>query len=367
MTRELEVRPAALRQFAAPSGTFCLLTTTELADTIVIDDGHAYDKIMVTPIGPGDDVGTVLRTSVPARADVLVVCPGLFVTSPSAADIGSERRVAVMPCGSTPTTREDIRYFLEVIERTDPAAQEDWADRFFAAVSDARELRLIDADRETTCRFDPGGDDYDWNQQAGALARGEQQIAPAGELSVLPTEITRFDPARVLAVSGALTLRGWPIVHAGYERALATEQARLYDSLVPLHRNPVIVDIEDGVIVACRPGTDSPAAAAVATALDRLLSEDARYRTVWELGFGINTAMSVVPSNCGLNEPYGGTNGVVHIGLGLTPFTRFALTFLCPDTTLTDHTGTVLIGRPLGSSPARKRLKRTYGASCGCH
>lgn len=367
MARRLVVTPGAHRQFPAPSGTFCLVTTAELADDIVIDDVHAYDKIMVTPIESGDDLSTVLRTAVPARADVLVVCPGLFVTSPSVADIGAERRVAIMPCGSTPTTREDIRYFLDVIERTDPAAQEDRAQRFFSAVSDAEELRLVDVERGTTCQFDLGDDDYDWNQQAGPLAPGEQQIAPAGELSVLPTEITQFDSARVLALSGALTLRGWPIVHAGYAAALAAEQAELYDTLVALHRNPVIVDVEDGVIVACRPGTDTATAAAVTAALDDLLDGEPRYRTVWELGFGINTAMSVVPGNCGLNEPYGGTYGVVHIGLGLTPFTRFALTFLCPDTTLTDHAGNSLIGRPLGSAPTGRRIKRTYGASCGCH
>lgn len=343
-----------------------MVTTAELADDIVIDDGHAYDKVMVMPIGSGDELTTVLQAGLPDRADVLVVCPGLFVTSPSAAAIGDERRVAIMPCGSTPTTRENIRYFLDVIERTDPAAQADRAERFFSAVSDAKELLLVDVERGTTCRFDPGDDD-DWNQQAGPLAWGEQQIAPAGELSVLPTEITQFDSARALALSGALTLRGWPIVHAGYEMALADEQAELYDKLVPLHRNPVIVDIEAGVIVACRPGADTAKAAAAAAVLDNLLTRDPRYRTVWELGFGINTAMSVVPGNCGLNEPYGGTDGVIHIGLGLTPFTRFALTFLCPDSALTDQTGTSLIGQQLGSAPARRRIKRTYEASCGCH
>jgi|SRR5580658_103578 hypothetical protein len=365
MSRGLVVRPGAQRQFASPRGTFCLVTTAELADDVLIDDGHAYSKTMVMVLRPGDDLGAMLRSSVPAPADVLIACPGLFVTSPSPEDIGGERRIAIMPCGSTPTTRENVRYFLDVIERTDPAAQEDRADRFFEAVSQSQDLRIVDVERETTCTFDPGDEDYSWNQQAGPLGWGEQQIAPAGELSVLPTEITSFDPTRVLALSGSLTLRGWPIVHAGYEPELAPEQAELYDALLPLYRNPVIVDIADGVIVACRPASDT--AAKAASALESLLNEDARYRTIWELGFGINDAMSVVPSNCGLNEPYGGTNGVVHIGLGLTPFTRFALTFLCPDSTLTDHTGTSLIGRPLGSSPTRRRVKRTHSASCGCH
>jgi len=367
MTSELVVTPGAQRQFPAPSGTFCVVTTAELADDMVIADGHAYDKVMVLPIGSGDGLTTLLQADIPARADVLVICPGLFVTSPSAAAIGSQRRISIMPCGSTPATRANIRYFLDVIERTDPAAQADRAEQFFRAVSDAEELLVIDTERGTTCRFDPADEDYDWNQQAGPLEWGEQQIAPAGELSVLPTEITRFDSARALALNGALTLRGWPIVHAGYELALAQEQAELYDKLVPLYRNPVTLDIEDGVIVACRPGADTTKAAATAAVLDGLLADDPNYRTVWELGFGINTAMNVVPSNCGLNEPFGGTDGVIHIGLGLTPFTRFALTFLCPDSVLADQTGTSLIGRQLGSARPRRRIKRTREASCGCH
>src|SRR5262249_1546605 len=160
--------------------------------------------------------------------------------------------------------------------------------------------------------------------------------------------------------------RGEPIVHAGYDTdpTLAWEQARLYERLAALRRHPVVIEVAAGVVTGCRAGSPAPEAARATRALDELFAADIRYRTVWELGFGINTGMSVVAANCGMNEVFGGTSGVVHLGLGLTPFTRFALTFLCPDTAVLDGAGATLLGstsdRPATGS--RGRLRRTKDA-----
>jgi hypothetical protein len=125
-----------------------------------------------------------------------------------------------------------------------------------------------------------------------------------------------------------------------------------------------VLTVREGVIVDTLPGEQSGEAADVAAALDELFAADPRYRTIWELGFGINTDMETVPANCGLNEPYGASDGVVHLGIGLTPFTRFALTFLCRGTVLVSgSTGNAV----LGSAPRTRRVNRTYTASCGCH
>jgi hypothetical protein len=183
-------------------------------------------------------------------------------------------------------------------------------------------------------------------------------------------EITEFDTSRRLGLNGSLTLLGWPIVHGGYDPALAPEQARLFEGLLPLRQHAIVVTADDGWIVGCRPAASTPQARAVAAVLDELLDSDPRYRVVWELGFGINTSMSVQAGNCGCNEVYGGRNGVVHFGLGLTPYTSFALTSLCPLTTLIDDAGSVLIGDPNrnGRSNGRtSRIKRTRSANCGCH
>ncbi len=352
------VRPKRYRSFGAGAREFCLVADTDLAAAYEID-ADGYEHASAVPIGGTDRLDDVLRSAVPDPADVLVICRRSFVTSPGESAMGG-RRMIVMPCASTPVTSEQIQYFLSVLEATDPQAQARRAEAFFTAVESAESLLLTDA--ATKCRFEALAGDYAWNQQAGPLAPGEQQIAPPGELSVLPMEITDFDPSAGFALDGSLTLCGQPIVHAGYDDTLVRRQAILYQRLRPLTSTPVIVDVAAGVITACRPGEPGPAGLELVKALDRLFTADPRYRVIWELGFGINTDMRLFPANCGLNEPFGGSDGVVHIGVGLTPFTEFALTFLCPSTVLADESGSRLIG----GTPIRK-INRTRSASCGCH
>ncbi|MFC4591369.1 hypothetical protein [Sphaerisporangium corydalis] len=376
MKRQIMVKPAAFRQFGAPADTFCLVTDADLADDFLLDESggshgtygaRSYRDSRIVPVEAGRPLDSVLTDDIPASADVVVIRRRAFLSSPEAELIGAGRRIVVMPCASTPVTVENIRYFLGVVERTDPSAQAKRADQFFEAVEESGGLRFADDARSTACQFDPTGGDYVWNQQAGYLGPGEQQIAPAGELSVLPIEITDFDPDRGLALDGTLTLRGPAIVHAGYDEALVEPQARLYERLAPLERHPVLLDVRDGVITGVRGADTAAPTAGLVAAFEELLTEDPRYRTIWELGFGINTDMRTVPGNCGLNEPFGATGGAVHIGVGLTPFTRFALTFLCPDTVVTDSSDTIVLGSgPLLGHGARK-IKRTYAGSCGCH
>jgi len=350
MAPRIPVNPAALRQFSAPRNEFCLITDPELGQLLTLGDSD-FATSSIKIVEPGGSLAATIAELSPDAA-VLVAAPGLFVRSEDLADLRG-RQVSIMPCGSTPVLREHVEHFLAVLERTDPVAQAERADRFFDAVGDAGQLVLSDAKAGTQCVFDPAGGDYEWNQQAGMIGPGEQQIAPAGELSVLPMEITDFDPDRRLAMNGTLTLRGEAIVHAGYDPAMAGTQAALYEELADVRSTPVTIEVVEGVITEVK-GDGRAAAALVA-----LFDVDERYRPVWELGFGINDSMSVVEANCGLNEVFGGSNGVVHLGIGLTPFTQFALTFLCPDTTLTDQNGAVLLGK--------RRIMRTRDASCGCH
>ncbi len=366
MDSPIEVNPSALRQFDGSTSAFFLVTDADLADLFKLTGNHCESADIVA-IRDGGNLGQLIN-ELPDGASVLVAAPRTFIRSTDLVELG-ERRVAVMPCGSTPVQPEHIRHFLKVIERTDPAAQTEFADKFFESVAEATDLRLVNDNQRTECTFDAGDEEYVWNQQAGVLGPGEQQIAPAGELSVLPMEITDFDPSRRLALNGSLTLRGEPIVHAGYDLALNGAQAELYEKLSALRRNPVIAEIENGLITNCRAASPAPEGIRAAAALNDLLRSDERYRAVWELGFGINTGMSIVPANCGLNEVYGASNGVVHLGIGLTPFTRFALTFLCPDTKLVDGASTTLLGAVDSQAAEGKqcRIRRTKEASCGCH
>lgn len=362
------VKPSAFRQFGTSADTFCLVTDEEFADDFTIAPSHL--ESMVIPVGPDGDLGKLLAADIPETADVVAICRRTFLSSPDAATIGAGRRIVVLPCASTPVALPHIRYALQVIERTDPAAQELRADQFFGAVEKAAELRIVDGENGTSCTFDPLGDDYSWNQQAGFLGPGEQQIAPAGELSVLPVDIMEFDGDRRLAMNGTLAFKGWPIVHAGYDRELDAAQADLYERLTPLHRNPLIATIENGVITEIRDPAHTDEGGALVAVFDELFAAEPHYRTIWELGFGINTDMELSPANSGLNEVYGARDGVVHIGLGLTPSTTFALTFICPSSAVVDGAGGLILGNKGASATSasgKPRINRIRSISCGCH
>lgn len=355
MTAPLVVRPARYQQFGHTERPFRLVTSAALAGHFVID-------------GPGDVVtldaarglGGTLTAEVPADADVLVSAPGTFLGPLAEAEL-AQRRVLIVPCGSTPVTADSLRAILPVLEQADVAAQERRADEFFAALEESAAVTVTDSLRSASCDFSLVDCEGEWHQQAGPLSPGEQQIAPAGELSVLAGGIATFDSGRTLPLSGEIVLRGPVIVHAGYDAALAAEQDEVYQRLAVLYRAPVVLGIEGGRIMSCRPGDDSADAKQVTAEIDGLLESDDGYRTVWEVGFGINSELSLLPGNCGLNEVFGGRHGVLHLGLGLTPGTRFALTFLCPDSLVRAGNGVRLAGNPGG------RLTRTRSASCGCH
>ena len=54
-----------------------------------------------------------------------------------------------------------------------------------------------------------------------------------------------------------------------------------------------------------------------------------------------------------MNEVYGGTEGCLHWGLGLTPYTQYHLDIISPGTTVYTDAGEVVLGVPGGYSADR--------------
>jgi hypothetical protein len=360
---KITVTAPALTQFTGPRETFCLVVDAAARDAYELAGGD-YGRAEVLGLPPGVDLDRFLPERVPDGAHVLVVCPERFLASPGEEAIG-DRQLAVLPAGSTPLTPEQVRHFLAVAERTDAERQAKIAAAFFDAVERTDHLRIVDARYGTEAVFRHRSGDYSWNQQAGPLSPGEQQIVPGGELSVLPVDIVGFDADARLDVTGRLALRGWPIVHRADEPGDAADQAELFTALRSMAGGAVVVEVADGVIRGYSPADEG--ARPAAAALETLLAADPRYRTLWELGFGINAELEQLPANCGPNEVYGGADGAFHLGLGLTPWTRFALTFSCPDSAVTDADGEVLLGDRRAAGTRRPRLVRRSSPGCGCH
>ncbi|MFE9255362.1 hypothetical protein [Streptomyces sp. NPDC006879] len=356
---------ASSGMFGEPSDSFCLITTEESGGYLHVqsEQNGRYARVLSLSLPPGQSLGELLAQSVPPEAHVLAVCPGRFLDSPTPRQLG-RRKLAVMPAGSTPLGAEQIQYYLRSALRVDPQLQARTAEDFFEQVGASARLTISDDSSGTEAEFDHTVGECVWNQQAGPLEAGEQQIFPAGKLSVTADEITTFSPhARLLGLNGKLTMHGWPVVHRHADPADTADQQKLFDALSVLVSHPVTLDVAAGVVEGVTPTT--PGGRPAAEALQQLLEDDPRYRVVWELGFGINATTEVLPANCGPNEVYGGPAGCINLGLGITPTTRFALAFLCRRSSLLTSDGAPVLGQR--KAVRRGRMQRTSSASCGCH
>jgi hypothetical protein len=347
----LVVDPQKIRQFGEPDGaTFCLVTSAELAREVAIVQSSAYPDHDVVVFD--DDFETILSDRVPGRAHVLVMSPATFFQSPDDRLIGPDRKLLAMACNSTPTDHAALRHFLTCIEATDPVAQEKFSNRFFELAEHGDALEYHDAEFGTTAVLQLFTQDLVWNQQAGLVDWGEQQIVPSGEISVLPIEITDFDAALSLPLDGEIVIRGYPILHSGTPSFALSDQKRIHDRLWPLRENAVRATVSNGLITSLE--ALSEGASGVVDMLETMFAVDSRYRIVWEIGHALNTTHEILSGNHAMNEVYGGTEGCLHWGIGLTPFTQFHLDIISPGTYVTNDQGETLLG--VAGKSASERL-----------
>jgi hypothetical protein len=337
------VDPDRLQQFGAAQGSvFCLVTNPEVISQVDIVKSGAYKDYLTIPMSEGESFEDVLRDRVPETAHILAISPSAFMASPRPEDLGPRRKLMAMACNSTPTTLEIVRHFLGVMERTSAAEQGEFSDTFFDRLEEAEYLVYRDDKRGTQAVLRHLEDGLEWNQQAGPLDWGEQQIVPSGEISVLPVEITEFDEDLRLPLEGEIVLRGYPILHNGTPSFTRGDQARIHSQLAAMTEHAVIAEVKGGAITRLR--ADTPGAAPAVDMLNAMFAVDSRYRIVWEMGHALNTSLDLLPGNHAMNEVYGGTEGCLHWGLGLTPYTQYHLDIIAPDTTVYTDSGTRVLG-----------------------
>ncbi len=341
----LAIRPGRYRQFRSSEGcTFCLVTNSDIVDRFLIEDNGSYTDYRTINYDHEGSFEEILREEIPECSHVFVVSPNTFFRSPNPKVLGSKRKLLAMACNSTPTPLEAIEHFLGVIERTDPQAQIAFAERFFKLGQASERLEIVDERYGTRAIFNHLDDSYEWNLQAGFLEWGEQQISPSGEISVLPADIWDFNPKLRLAINGEIVLQGLPILHSGEPSYLREDQARIFNQLQQIEHHALITSVEQGIVKSLR-ATHLDAEPA-AEMLEAMFAVDSRYRIIWEVGFALNTSLDLLRGNYAMNEVYGGTNGVLHFGLGLTPYTQYHLDLICPRTLVYGEDGKLLLGSP---------------------
>lgn len=347
------VNPGRIRQFGETEGSiFCLVTNPELAESLKIDESASYSDYRTVLLSAGESFDDLLRDgTIPENSHTLVISPYRFFASPDSELLGPRRKLLGMACNSTPTTPEVIRHFLGVVERTSPTEQDAFSEKFFELAESTDHLVYVDERHGTRAVLDHFDDSLVWNQQAGSLEWGSQQILPSGEISVLPAQILDFDENLYLPLEGEIAIRGYPILHSGTPSFTRKDQARLQARFAQLHTEAVVARVTKGTIQDLRPfrkeGHD------IADLFNTMFEVDSRYTLVWEIGHALNTSLDLLPGNHAMNEVYGGTDGCLHWGFGLTPYTQYHLDVVAPDTTVYTESGEVVLGNKGGGPQAR--------------
>lgn len=352
MSVPVVIDPGRLSQFGSAEGNvFCLITNPEIADQISINRDAPYTDYLTVMLGEGDKFDDVLLREVPESAHVVVVSPEHFFASPEAEILGPRRKLIALACNSTPTSMETIRHFIDVMHRTSAAEQGAFSDRFFDLAETTDHLVYVDEKHGTRALLDHTREDLVWNQQAGPLDWGEQQLVPSGEISVLPINIMEFDEHLNLPLDGDIAFRGYPILHGGEQSYTREDQARIYGNLAALNKYAVVASVEQGRMTSIRPF--EPEAAPLVRMLETLFAVDSRYELIWEIGHAMNTSLDILAGNHAMNETYGGTHGCLHFGLGITPFTQYHLDIVAPDITVYTEAGEIMLGLRGGSPTDR--------------
>ncbi len=340
----LAVCPFRFRQFGPDprSGVhFRLITDPEWLDCFHIDGGGMYGGTDIVVRDSLEGIHAAIREA-PRPCHALVISTGNLMVSPPRTLLGDSCKLLVIPAHSTPLDPDDIAHFLDATEHADPGMQKAWADRFFDIGGRSRHLLFVDRRTGTQARFEHRAGHCEWFDQVGEIPWGGQQFAPPGEISCLPMAHGRFDPGRRFALDGEVTFQGIPIVNSGRPSFLRSDQQRIHDALASLVDHAVVARIEAGIVVDHRPL--APGGQPAAAMLDALFDVDSRFRQVWELGFGANTQMQPRPGNKAPNEAFGASNGCLHFGLGLTPWTQYHIDLLSPETQVCNELGEVLAG-----------------------
>ncbi len=345
MMNTIDIYPNRLKQFGDPAGcNFCLVTNLDLINAFNIKMEPGYKCSLIILYEKEQDFTELLKTKIPENAHILVITPDCYFRSPKPEILGNKRKLIIMANNSTPTSLEAIEHFLRCGENTEPAQLDSIADKFFDLAESTKQLYFVDNDYQTKATFNHASDRLQWHQQAGSLDWGQQQLFPSGEISTLPLDVYDTDIESSFELNGDIVLKGHPVLHSGKRSYLPHDQERIFQKLALLEQHPIIAQVKNGIITDLKPTINN--SQSIINMLEAMFDIDSRYRTIIEIGFGINHWLQLFKGNSAMNEVYAAdTGGTVHWGLGLTPFTQYHLDIICPNTSIINDNNEIIFGK----------------------
>jgi hypothetical protein len=357
--QKIQVNPHLYKQLAESKGChFRVFTNSPLKDSFIVNRGD-YETAGIVSFDTAEDFKQVVL-SLPKPVHILIISPYCLFEFPNNDEMGEDYKLMTLPCSSSEIDLESIKYYLEVMERTDLEAQREWSNNFFAVSEKSKYLKFVDTETKTEAIFYHMSDEYEWFEQLGMIPWGGQQFVPSGEISVFSLFHNYPGHVKHINISGEITFSGYSIVNSGKPSFLEKDRERIYNKLSSLMKGKIIFEVQEGRLNPKAIYCDKEAQEAY-DILQNLFEIDSRYKLLWEIGFGSNTNMEALPANRTPNEVYGHHNGCVHWGLGLTPRTQYHLDIICPNTLVMNENGIIVAG-----GDKKKAMKRTAAKGCPC-
>ena len=333
--------------FGDPEGAqFALVASERIFRDIDLAGSDAYSS---TTFITADGEDAVRRISgLEGRYHVLAITSDLPFASPPPGAV-TKVKLGVLPLFSTGYSSEKLRRALDLIQQADYIAQARSAEKILAHLMRSSNADLLSAGATATLQLRGCSQPIYFFNQSGPLAWGRQSVLPAGEVSLLTDAHGRYSVDSTFKLNGSIRLRGYPVVHRGscpcsFAKSLyltggvaesscpvvrqqyvdEVELLSLFHKLEPLRTSDAIAEVRDGHIVALNPGRSDSFGAA----LEAIFDEDRRYRKIHEIGIGLLDASDWFMHEDFLpNEMRSG----VHLGLGLTPYTKFHIDLVLPN------------------------------------
>ena len=328
---KLKISPTSIQQYGFDTKKhFYVLAPHIVLQRLEITEYELGPVIQTFACNDIDSVYQVFNHELHDDAHILLILPyskeSLSLSQMTDRLIKPSQKVLMMKCIPSHGDLAVLEYFLKVLQKTDVAAQEQVADDFYDLLEKAHGLVFQNSivDECATLQFD---DFCLWNDLFGYVQDGDIMVAPSGEIALSHEAHASVDLREArLDINGMLCLTGYSIVHQMSSIVDKTQQSKLFQQLSTLRNVPVLAEIKSGEIV----NLTSKNSIAL-TALQELLQQDARYRVISEIGFGLNTQMQIMEEiNTGMNEIYGHQKMCVHFGFG-NIHTDYHFDILCPD------------------------------------
>ncbi len=313
--------------------TFCVVTTPALKSKLSIATSTHYEKVMIATIATDQPIDDFLAQQSATNTDYFFLPYGYTIPNLTASKeyLAKDCKFLALRClPTTPIDIDDIHYFLKNIMNTSPEMYIAKADTFFSAIENRDKIIYADNNHKTQATLTVDNSCL-WGEAYGDLRAGESGVIPCGEIALTHVNFKDNKP-HPLPLNGEIVLQGLPIIHHYNltSAAAIAKQAALYNALTVLQQAPVIATVTNGVITTLT-ALDKKAEPAI-DALENLFNENKYYRTIIEVGHGLNHTAKLAKKNCSMNESFGGNDYCIHYGLGHMRFSDFHVDVICQNT-----------------------------------